>query len=171
MSFPSNSEDSTMADSTTQAPTTQTITAYLRVRGAAEAIAYYEKAFGAVENPGRMTMPSGKIGHASITIGNSEVMLSDESEEWDSPGPAMLGGTTFSISMVVPNVDEVFARAVELGARSVYPVADQFYGHRSGRLYDPFGHCWVISTVIEQVSPEEMDRRAEAWAAENVAQS
>jgi PhnB protein len=163
-----HSEDSTMADGATQAgPTTQTITAYLRVRGAAEAIAFYEKAFGAVENPGRMTMPNGKIAHASVTIGNSEVMLSDESEEWDSPGPAMLGGTTFSISMVVPNVDEVFARAVELGARSVFPVADQFYGHRSGRLYDPFGHCWVISTVIEDIAPDEMDRRAMAWATEN----
>ena len=157
-----------MADGTTKAPpATQTITAYLRVNGGAEAIAWYEKAFGAVENPGRMTMPNGKIGHASLTIGNSELMLSDESREWDSPGPAMLGGTTFSISMVVPNVDEVFARAVEHGARAVFPVADQFYGHRSGRLYDPFGHCWVISTVIEEVSPEEMDRRAQAWAAEN----
>jgi PhnB protein len=154
-----------MADSSTQPPPTpQTITAYLRVRGAAEAIAYYHKAFGAVENPGRMTMPNGKIGHASITIGNSEIMLSDESEEWDSPGPASLGGTTFSISMVVPNVDEVVARAVEHGARLVYPVADQFYGHRSGRLYDPFGHCWVISTVIEDVTPDEMDRRVKAWA-------
>ncbi len=80
----------------------------------------------------------------------------------------MLGGTSFSISMVVPNVDEVFARAIEHGARSVYPVADQFYGHRSGRLYDPFGHCWVISTVIEDVASDEMDRRAKAWATENV---
>jgi len=158
-----------MADGTsTSAPAdTQTITAYLRVRGAADAIDYYTKAFGAVENPGRMTMPDGKIGHASMMIGNSEVMISDESGEWDSPGPAMLGGTTFSISMVVPNVDEVVARAVEHGARLVYPVADQFYGHRSGRIYDPFGHCWVISTVIEEVSPEEMDRRMQAWAAEN----
>jgi PhnB protein len=160
-----------MAETTTTqaSPTTQTITVYLRVRGAADAIAYYEKAFGAIENPGRMTMPNGKIGHASMMIGNSEVMVSDESEEWDSPGPATLGATTFSVSMVVPNVDEVVARAVEHGARLVYPVADQFYGHRSGRLYDPFGHCWVISTVIEDVSPEEMDRRAQAWAAENAA--
>lgn len=153
-----------MADGTTSsAPAPQTITAYLRVRGGAEAIAWYTKALGAVENPGRMTMPNGKIAHSSMMFGNSEVMLSDESEEWDSPGPSTLGGTTFSISMVVPNVDEVVARAVDQGARLVHPVADQFYGHRSGRLYDPFGHCWVISTVIEEISPEEMDRRAKAW--------
>jgi len=143
----------------------QTVTAYLRVRGAADAIDFYTKAFGAVERPGRLTMPGGKIGYASFVIGNSEVMVSDESPEWDSPGPEMLGGTTVSLSLVVPNVDEVVARAEQLGARVPSPPADQFYGHRSARVYDPFGHCWVVSTVIEDVSPEEMQRRMEQWTA------
>jgi len=143
----------------------QTVTVYLRVSNTAAAIAFYEKAFGAVEQPGRLTMPDGKVGYASFVIGNSEVMISDESREWDSPGPEMLGGTTVSLSLVVPNVDEVVARAQELGARVPSPPADQFYGHRSARVYDPFGHCWVVSTVIEEMSPEEMQRRMDAWTA------
>src|ERR1700761_8773387 len=118
-----------MSTSTDAPAVPQTVTAYLRVRGAADAIDFYTKAFGAIESPGRLTMPNGKIGHPSMMIGNSEVMISDESPEWDSPGPEMLGGTTVSLSLTVPNVDEVVARAEQLGARVPSPPADQFYGH------------------------------------------
>jgi PhnB protein len=144
----------------------QTITAYLRVRGAADAIAFYEKAFGAVERPGRLTGPEGKVMYASLSIGNSELMLSDESPEWDSPGPQSLGGTSVSLALSVSDVDTVVANAVAAGATLVFPVADQFYGQRSGRITDPFGHVWVVGTTIEQVSPEEMQRRADAWSKE-----
>jgi PhnB protein len=157
-----------MSSDTTQVPAAvQTVTVYLRVRGGAEAIAFYEKAFGAVEQPGRLLGPTGKIMHTAMTIGTSEVMLSEESAEWDSPGPQTLGGTSVSISLMVPDVDAVVARAVEAGATLKFPVSDQFYGHRSGRITDPFGHVWVINTKIEDVSPEEMQRRMSAWAAEN----
>ncbi|MEA2718174.1 MAG: PhnB protein [Candidatus Eremiobacteraeota bacterium] len=145
----------------------QTVTLYLRVRGAADAIAYYEKAFGAVERPGRLSGPDGKIMHASLTIGNSEVMLSDEFPEWDSPGPQTLGGSSVSIALSVPDVDAVVERAVAAGATIQFPVADQFYGQRSGRIKDPFGHVWVVGTTIETVSPDEMTRRAAAWTVEN----
>lgn len=155
-----------MNSDATQAPAAaQTVTVYLRARGAADAIAFYATAFGAVERPGRLTTPDGKVMHAALTIGNSEVMLSDEAPEWDSPGPQTLGGSSVSISLTVPDVDAVVARAVEAGATLAFPVQDQFYGHRSGRIVDPFGHVWVVGTVIEEVSPEEMTRRMEAFAA------
>ncbi len=155
-----------MSNDTTPAPAgAQTVTVYLRVRGAAEAIAFYEKAFGAVERPGRLAMPNGKVMYAALTIGNSEVKLADEAPEYDSPGPQTLGGSSVSIALMVPDVDAVVARAVAAGATLEFPVQDQFYGHRSGRIVDPFGHVWVVGTVIEEVSPEEMARRAAAWAA------
>ncbi len=157
-----------MSSETTHAPAAvQTVTVYLRARDAAAAVAFYEKAFGAVEHPGRLVGPGGTIMHTSLAIGNSEVMLSEESVEWDSPGPQTLGGTSVSISLMVPDVDAVVARAVEAGATLPYPVSDQFYGHRSGRVIDPFGHVWVVNTKIEDVSPEEMQRRMDAWAAAN----
>jgi PhnB protein len=137
------------------------------VRGGAEAVAFYEKAFGAVERPGRLAGPDGKIMYTALTIGNSEIMLSDESAEWESPGPQMLGGTSVSIALSVPDVDAVVERAVALGATLKFPVADQFYGQRSGRITDPFGHVWVVGTTIEEVSPEEMKRRADAWRDDN----
>jgi PhnB protein len=155
-----------LVSDTTHAPVdTQSVTLYLRVRGGAEAVAFYEKAFGAVELPGRLSMPDGKIMYTAMTIGNSEVKLSDESSEWDSPGPQTLGGSSVSISLMVPDVDAVVERAVAAGATLNFPVQDQFYGHRAGRIVDPFGHVWVVGTAIEDVSPEEMARRAAAWAA------
>ncbi len=157
-----------MSSDTTQAPAAvQTVTVYLRARDAAAAVAFYEKAFGAVEHPGRLVGPGGTIMHTALTIGTSEIMLSEESVEWDSPGPQTLGGTSVSISLMVPDVDAVVARAVDAGAKVVFPVSDQFYGHRSGRISDPFGHVWVINTKFEDVSPEEMQRRMDAWAADN----
>lgn len=148
----------------TQREPTQSITAYLRVRRAPDAIAFYGKAFGAREAPGRLVGPDGKVMHTVLTIGNSELMLCDEFPEWDSPSPQTLGGTTVSIALAVPDVDTVVERAVSHGATLKFPVSDQFYGMRSGRIVDPFGHVWVISTKIEDVAPEEMQRQAEEWA-------
>ena len=105
---------------------------------------------------------------SSMRIGNSEVMLSDESPQWDSPGPQTLGGASVTIALEVPDVDAVVERAVAEGATLTFPVQDQFYGQRSGRIVDPFGHVWSVSTTIAQVSPEEMQRRAAAWARENL---
>jgi PhnB protein len=131
---------------------------YLRVHSAAEAIAFYERAFGATEQF-RLTEPSGRIGHAEIKIGPSTVMLADEYPEHDIRGPRSLGGTTFSIHLHVSNVDEAFERAVRAGASVVRPLKDQFYGERSGTVRDPFGHEWLLGGHLESVTPEEMQRR------------
>ncbi len=131
---------------------------YLRVKRAAEAIEYYKKAFGASELF-RLTEPSGRIGHAELKIGNTTLMLSDEYPEYDIAGPETLGGTTFSIHLHVDNADEWIARAVEAGGTVVRPAADAFYGERSGAVRDPFGHEWLLGHQIEEVTPEEMQRR------------
>ena len=131
---------------------------YLRVHSAAEAIAFYERAFGATEQF-RLTEPSGRIGHAEIKIGPATVMLADEYPEHDIKGPRSLGGTTFSIHLHVTNVDESFERAVRAGASVVRPLKDQFYGERSGTVRDPFGHEWLLGSHIEDVTTEEMQRR------------
>ncbi len=131
---------------------------YLRVKRAAEAIEYYKKAFGASELF-RLTEPSGRIGHAELKIGNTTLMLSDEYPEYDIAGPETLGGTTFSIHLHVDNADEWIARAVEAGGTVVRPAADAFYGERSGAVRDPYGHEWLLGHQIEEVTPEEMQRR------------
>jgi PhnB protein len=131
---------------------------YLRVHGAAEAIAFYARAFGATEIF-RLTEPSGRIGHAEIRIGPGTLMLSDEYPEHGIKGPHTLGGTSFSIHLHVTNVDEAFERAVHAGASVVRPLKDQFYGERSGTVRDPFGHEWLLGQNIESVSTDEMQRR------------
>jgi PhnB protein len=138
-----------------------TATPYLIVDGAAKALEFYRKAFGATERM-RFAAPGGKIGHAEITIGNSAIMLADEHPEMGYRGPQAIGGTPVSIHLYVENVDEVFPRALAAGATALRPVADQFYGDRSGTLRDPFGHVWNVATHKEDLSPEEMHRRAEA---------
>jgi PhnB protein len=138
-----------------------TATPYLIVDGAATALEFYRKAFGATERM-RFAAPGGKIGHAEITIGNSAIMLADEHPEMGYRGPQAIGGTPVSIHLYVENVDEVFPRAVAAGATALRPVADQFYGDRSGTLRDPFGHVWHVATHKEDLSPEEMHRRAQA---------
>lgn len=141
-----------------------TITPYLHVPGAVDAMAFYEEAFGA-EEVLRLTMPDGSIGHAEMRIGDSVFMMADENEEWNNPSPSTLGGTTAGI-MVYDNVDDFFAQAVAAGATVLQEVMDQFYGDRSGTISDPFGHKWTITTHIEDVSEEEMDRRMKAmWEA------
>ena len=138
----------------------QTIVPYLLVRNAAAAIDYYKKVFGAQEVD-RFEM-NGRIGHADLIIGDSHLMLADEHPEMGYVGPQSLGGTTFGLALYVDNVDELFQRAVDAGAKVERPVADQFYGDRTGTLIDPFGHKWSISTHVEDVSREEMMRRASA---------
>jgi PhnB protein len=135
---------------------------YLIIRGAAEGIAFYQRAFGATELPGRLTGPDGKILNGQMRIGDSIVMVADENPEWGNRGPLLLGGTPVIIVLRVPDVDAVTERAVAAGARVLQPVADQFHGDRSGRLEDPFGHVWIVSTRIEDVPPEEIARRAAA---------
>ncbi len=133
------------------------VTAYLTVDDAAAAIEFYKQAFGAEEV---MRMPMGdKIGHADIMIGDSHVMIADEFPEMDKLGPKARGGSVCSMMIYVPDVDAAFQKAVDAGAESVRPVEDQFYGDRSGWLKDPFGHEWTLSTHIEDVTPEEMNKR------------
>jgi PhnB protein len=138
-----------------------TITPYLIVTGAGNAIEFYKKVFGATELM-RFAQPDGKIGHAEIKIGNSIVMLADESPDMGYRSPQSLGGTGTGIMLYVEDVDTVFQRAVDAGATTHQAVKDQFYGDRSGSLIDPFGHMWTVATHVEDVSPEEMQRRMEA---------
>jgi len=137
-----------------------TVTPYLVVKNAAEAIEFYKRAFGASELL-RMDGPDGTVGHAEIRIGDSPVMLADEYPDMGFRSPQSLGGAAVSLVVYVENVDEVFQRAVAAGAKELRPVKDQFYGDRSGTVEDPFGHVWTVSTHMEDVSHEEMRRRAE----------
>ncbi|MEZ6067306.1 MAG: VOC family protein [Planctomycetaceae bacterium] len=141
-----------------------TVTPYIVVRGAAQAIEFYERAFNAREVL-RLPAPNGLLAHAEIEIGDSRVMLADENEELDCPGPQTIGGTASSILLYVNDVDALFQQAIEAGAKSLRPVQDQFYGDRSGFLEDPFGHRWSLATHIEDVSQEEAIRRFHALAA------
>jgi PhnB protein len=135
-----------------------TVTPYLIIDGAAKAIDFYKKAFGATEIM-RMPGPDGKIGHAEIKIGDSPIMMADENQQMGHRGPKALGSTPVSILLYVEDADKVFNQATSAGAKSVRPMKDQFYGDRMGTLQDPFGHVWTIGTHIEDVSPEEMKRR------------
>ena len=137
------------------------VTPYLIVKDAAGAIDFYKAAFGATECF-RMTQPDGRVGHAEIKIGDSVVMLADEFPERGALSAQTLGGTPVSILLYVENVDRVTQQAVAAGAKLARPVADQFYGDRLGTVTDPFGLQWHISTHKEDVSPEEMRRRAAA---------
>ena len=130
------------------APHAQTITAYISVRNAAAALAFYVEAFDAVELSRLVSDDDGRIGHAEITIGNSKLMLADEYPEIDSVGPETRGGPTASFTIEVPDVDASFARAIAAGAIVERPVDDQFHGNRMGSVRDPFGHRWTLSTPI-----------------------
>jgi PhnB protein len=139
----------------------RTITPYLTVDDAAEAIEYYKNAFGAKER-GRMDAPGGKIGHAELEIGDSLVMLSDALPQFSTRSPKELGGSSVSIFMYVEDVDAVVKQASDAGATVTAEVADQFWGDRFGIVQDPFGHLWSIATHVEDVPPEEMAERAKA---------
>ena len=135
------------------------VTPYLAVDGAAEAIEFYKKAFGATERM-RMGAPDGKIGHAEIEIEGGLIMLADAHPDMEFHSPKTLGGSPVTVHIYVGNVDAFCSRAAAAGATIVRAVADQFYGDRSGQLRDPYGHAWSVATRVEDVSPEEMQRRA-----------
>jgi PhnB protein len=138
-----------------------TVTPYLAVEDATEAIEYYTKAFDAKERV-RMETPDGKVGHAELEIGDSLVMLSDPFPQASTKPPNELGGTSVSVFMYVEDVDAVVKRAVDAGAMVTMEVADQFWGDRFGSVKDPFGHLWSIATHVEDVPPKEMAERAKA---------
>ena len=138
-----------------------TISPYLAVDDAAEAIAYYKKAFGAEETV-RMDAPDGKIGHAELKIGDSHVMLSDPFPQASTTPPKELGGTSASIFMYVEAVDSVVQKAVDAGATVTMEVDDQFWGDRFGSITDPFGHNWSIATHVQDLTPEEIEERGKA---------
>jgi PhnB protein len=138
-----------------------TVTPYLIVKGAAEAIDFYQKALGAREMM-RFAEPGGKVGHAEIKIGDSVIMLADEYPDMGYVGPKTIGGTPVSLVLYVEDVDTSFDRAIAAGAKALRPVKDQFYGDRSGTMADPFGHVWTIATHKEDVSSAEMQRRMKA---------
>jgi PhnB protein len=132
-----------------------TITPHIVCAGAAEAIEFYKKAFGATELM-RMPGPDGKLMHASVRIGDSMLMLVDEMPQWGVLGPKARGGASVTIHLAVPNVDALFAQAVAAGAKVKMPVADMFWGDRYGVVVDPFGHEWSIATHIRDLTPEEI---------------
>jgi PhnB protein len=137
------------------------VTPYLTVDDAAGALEFYKRAFGATETM-RLTEPGGRIGHAEVIISGSPIMLSDEYPELDALGPRSRGGSTVGIHLYVDDVDQVFNRAVAEGATALRAVKDEFYGDRSGKLADPFGHIWYVSTRKEDVPTEEVTKRYEA---------
>ncbi len=137
------------------------ITPYLIIKGADQAIDYYKKIFGATE-VFRMDGPDGKVAHAELQIGDSRVMLADENPSMGQgyASAASIGASPVSLYLYLPDVDRVVERAVSAGAKTLKPVQDQFYGDRSGFIQDPFGHLWGIATHIEDVAPQEMAERA-----------
>jgi len=139
----------------------QAITPYLIVTGAASAIEFYKHAFGAKELM-RIPHPDGRIGHAELQLGDSRIMLADEFPEMGARSPMSLGGTPVHILFYVEDVDAVTTRALAAGAKMLRPVKDQFYGDRTGTLNDPFGHQWTIATHKEDVSADEIRKRAAA---------
>jgi len=141
------------------------VTPHLVCAGASDAIAFYTRAFGAVETT-RLPGPNGKLMHAAIRIGDSTVMLVDEMPEWNSVGPRALKGTPVTIHLYVEDVDAVVARAVAAGATVIMPVADMFWGDRYGVLEDPFGHKWSVATHMRDATPTEMQEAMRKMAAD-----
>jgi PhnB protein len=141
------------------------VTAYLIVEGADAAIDFYKSVLGAAERV-RMGGPDGRVGHAELQFGDSVVMLADAYPEMDSRDPVAIGGTPVSMTIYVEDVDKTFAEALNAGARELQPLEDKFYGDRAGQFEDPFGHRWTVMSHVEDVSPEEMQKRADKFAAE-----
>lgn len=138
-----------------------TVTPYLYVNGAARAIEFYQKVFGATELF-RMDAPGGKVGHAEIKIGDSILMLGDECTEMYERSPQTIGGSAVGLLLYVEDADAVVGEAVAAGAKMLEPLEDKFYGDRMGKFEDPFGHIWAVATHKEDVSPEEMEQRMAA---------
>lgn len=138
---------------------------YLVVKGASDAISFYERAFGA-QVIFRLNAPNGHVMHAELQVGPSHFMLTEEQPQYGALSPATLGGSSTTLVIYVPDADTVFERALKAGAKAVMPMADQFWGDRAGNVVDPFGHQWMIATHIEDPSPQEIDRRAKALFAD-----
>jgi|SRR5579859_4216051 len=143
-----------------------TVTPYLIVHNAKDALAFYEKAFGARVSERFEDPTSGKIGHALLEIGDSRIALADEHPEYGAKSAKTVGGTPVSILLYVPDADATVGSAIKAGATLTRPVTDQFYGDRAGAVTDPFGHSWYVHTHKEDVSQEEMERRMKAMAAQ-----
>jgi PhnB protein len=135
------------------------VTPYLIIDGASDAIDFYTKVLGAHERM-RMPGPDGKLGHAELQLGNSVIMLADEFPDMGAVGPKSVGGTPVTLHVYVEDVDSVFDNAVASGAKEIRAVENQFYGDRSGQFEDPFGHQWNVASHVEDVPPEEMEKRA-----------
>ncbi|MEM7138983.1 MAG: VOC family protein [Myxococcota bacterium] len=138
------------------------ITPYLQVTNTGEAIAWYERVFGAKEVRTRLVAPDGTCMNAEIEIEGTRLMLADERPDIGSASPATLDGTSVVLNLHVTDSDAVFRRALDAGADEVYPLADQFYGDRAGRVRDPFGHHWIIATHIKDIPEDEMVAAFEA---------
>lgn len=134
------------------------LSAYLVVKGAARAIDFYTRVFGATELY-RLTEPSGKVGHAELELGGARFMLADEYPDFGALSPVTIGGSPISMHLYVDDVDALVKRAEEAGATLLRPLKDEFFGDRTAMVSDPFGHKWHLATRIEDVSPEEMQRR------------
>lgn len=147
-------------------PTTG-LTTSITVKPCAEAIGYYQKVFGATEITERMEMDDGSIAHAEIEIEGTRLMLADEWPDAPNRSPRTLGGVTAVLFLYTTDVDTLWGRAIEAGATEVFPLQNQFYGDRSGRIEDPFGVQWTLSQQLEVLSDEEMKGRADEWMAEN----
>jgi PhnB protein len=139
---------------------------YLSVQGADQAIDFYKKAFGALELMRLTDKTTGKVGHAELMIQGSLVMLSEENPQWGNKSPQTLAGTPVTFCLIVDDADAAFDRAVRAGATVLMPMADQFYGFRSGSVSDPFGHQWMLQHETEKISPEEMQKRWDAMSGE-----
>jgi PhnB protein len=137
------------------------VTPYLIANGASDAIDFYRDVLGATERM-RMPGPDDKVGHAELQVGDSVIMLADEAPGMDARGPKSVGGTPVMLHVYVEDADAVFERAVQAGAKSLRPVEDRFYGDRSGEFEDPFGHRWSVATHVEDVPPDEMEKRMAA---------
>jgi len=138
------------------------VSPYLAIEGAAAAIDFYRDVFGATQRGDVIRMPDGKIGHAELELGGSMIMLSDAFPDMGVKSPIDLGGSPVTMLVYVDDVDDVFDRALEAGAKEISPVKDQFYGDRTGQLEDPWGHRWNLASHIEDVPAEEMQQRAAA---------
>ena len=145
---------------------THTLTAHLIIRDAEKAVDFYQRAFGAKVNSVHKT-PDGKVMHADLTIGDSHLMFADEFPAMGGKSPEALGGSPVYMNLYVPDdVDSLFQRAVDAGAKVTMPLSNQFWGDRYGQVVDPFGHHWALGAHVEDVAPEEMERRANAMFAE-----
>ncbi len=142
-----------------EAPLQFALSPYITVKGADDAIAFYKRAFHAEEQFRLQDPETGRIGHSEIRVGGNTIMISDEYPDFGALSPDSLGGSPVKLHLYVEDADEVFARALEAGATELRPMKDEFYGDRTGTVMDPFGHTWMVASRMEEVSPEEMQKR------------